>query len=120
MDKAKWSGRVILVLVVFIVAGLLCSGCGGRKTASSVDHPDLTAPAMWVTLRSITDERYNVRVTVQKKGASRLKDYTTEEAPSAEEDRNPPVMAQRAYRMTNRLIESILGDPEFQKVIIEP
>lgn len=194
MNRAKWPRHVILVLVVFIVTGLLSSGCAGRKTwvqiteykpyftkewsqykgksiylmnfdnqandtsiwyyyskdqklyygtdsttihnyffyaffaafanagiaVSSIDHPDLTAPAMWVTLRSITDERYNVRVTVQKKGATLLRDYTTEEAPPAEEDRNPPVMAQRAYRMTNRLIESILGDPDFQEIITEP
>lgn len=88
---------------------------------STVDRPDLTAPAMWVTLRSITDEHYVVRVTAQKKGAIVfIKDYTTEEALPAEEDRSPQVMAQRAYRMTNRLIESILGDLEFQTVIIQP
>jgi len=29
-------------------------------------------------------------------------------------------LAQRAYRMTSRLIESILEDPAFQKVITEP
>ena len=88
---------------------------------SSVDHPDLTAPAMWVTLRSITDERYNVRVTVQKRGARTfLKDYSVEETLPAEADRNPQLMAQRAYGMTNRLIESVLGDPEFQKVITQP
>ena len=88
---------------------------------SNVDRPDLTAPAMWVTLRSITDERYVVRVTVQKKGATVfIKDYTTEEASPAEEDRSPQVMAQRAYSMTNRLIESILGDMEFQTVILQP
>ena len=88
---------------------------------SSVDHPDLTAPAMWVTLRSITDERYDIRVTVQKKGASTLsKDYSIEEALPAEADRSPPAMAQRAYRMTNRLIESVLADSRFQKTITEP
>jgi hypothetical protein len=88
---------------------------------SSVDHPDLTAPSMWVSLRSITDERYNVRVTVQEKGTSTLsKDYSFEEALPAEADRSPQVMAQRAYRMTNRLIESVLVDPEFQKVITQP
>jgi hypothetical protein len=76
---------------------------------------------MWVTLRSITDERYTLRVTVQKKGATVfIKDYTTEEALPAEENRIPQVMAQRAYRMTNRLIESILGGLEFQTVIIQP
>ena len=88
---------------------------------STVDHPDLTAPAMRVTLRSITDERYDVRVTVQKKGTSTLsKDYSVEESLPAEADRSPQVMAQRAYRMTNRLIECVLVDPEFQKIILQP
>ena len=90
-------------------------------SVSSVDHPDLTAPAMWVTLRSITDERYTIRVRVQKKGASTLsKNYSIEEALPADADRSPPVMAPRAYRMTNRLIETVMGDPEFQTVIIQP
>jgi len=87
---------------------------------SSVDNPDLTAPSMWVTLRSITDERYQVRVIVQKKGAtSFIKDYISQEPLPAEGDRNPADLAQRAYRMTNQLIESILADPEFQKVITQ-
>jgi hypothetical protein len=58
---------------------------------SSVDHPDLTVPAMWVTLRSITDKSYNIRVTVQRKGATGfMKEYSTEEALPAEMDRNTP------------------------------
>ncbi len=90
-------------------------------TVSSADNPDLTAPAMWVTLRSITDENYQVGVTVQKKGATFFsKDYTTQEPLPAEGDRNPADLAQRAYKMTDRLIESILADPAFQKVITEP
>lgn len=37
---------------------------------SNVDNPDLTAPAMWVTLLSITDASYHVRLTVQKRGVT--------------------------------------------------
>ncbi len=194
MNKAELSVRLILVFGVFVLTGLLISGCAGRRTwvqigeykpqftkdwiqykgksiylmnfdnqasdtsiwyyysrdqklyygadstihnyfwyafndalvnagmaVSSVDHPDPTAPAMRVILRSITDERYNVRVTVQKKGTSTLsKDYSVEETLPAEADRSPQVMAQRAYSMTNRLIESVLADSPFQKTITEP
>jgi len=87
---------------------------------SSVDNPDLTAPSMWITLRSITDERYQLRVTGQQKRATIfIKDYAIEESLPPEADRNPADLAQRAYRMTNQLIESILADPEFQKIITE-
>jgi hypothetical protein len=87
---------------------------------SNVENPDLPAPSMWVTLRSITDERYQIRVTVQKKGSTAfIKDYISQEPLPAEGDRNPADLAQRAYRMTNQLIESILADPDFQKVITE-
>ena len=88
---------------------------------SNVDNPDLSAPSMWATLRSITDERYNVRVTVQKRGVSSfVKDYTSQEPPPAEADRTTVHLAQRAYKMTNQLIETMLADPEFQRVITEP
>jgi hypothetical protein len=87
---------------------------------SNMDHPDLTAPAMWVTLLSVTDASYQVRVTVQKKGTTVFTDtYTIQEPPLAEKDRTPDVLEKRAYRMTNRLIETILGDPRFRKVMTE-
>lgn len=85
---------------------------------SCVANPDLSAPSMWITLRSITDERYQVRGTVQNKGAtSFVKDYTCQEPMPPEGDLTPADLAQRAYKMTNQLIESILADPEFQKII---
>jgi len=85
------------------------------------DKPDLTAPAMWVTLLSVTDERYETKVTVQKKDVTVFtKPYTVEESPPPAKDASPVDLAQRAYRMTNRLIESIFEDPAFQKVITEP
>jgi len=85
------------------------------------DKPDLTAPAMWVTLLSVTDERFETKVWVQKKDVTVFtKEYTVEEPSPPPKDASPADLAQRAYRMTNRLIESILGDPAFQKVITEP
>jgi hypothetical protein len=88
---------------------------------STVDNPDPKAPAMWVTLLSITDEQYRVRVTVQKSGATEFAETYTIQEPSLEEkDRTPPLLEQRAYRMTNRLIDSILNDNNFRKIITAP
>jgi len=81
---------------------------------SNVDNPDLPAPTMWVTLLSITDENYDVRVTVQiMDNTVFTKANTIQELPLAEKDRNPAALEQRAYRMANRLIESIIIDPGF-------
>jgi hypothetical protein len=88
---------------------------------SSVDNPDPNAPAMWVTLLSITDEQYRARVTVQKRGITEFtENYTIQEPPLDEKDRTPPLLEQRAYRMTNRLIETILKDTNFRKMITAP
>ena len=85
---------------------------------SNMDNPDPKAPAMWVTLLSITDEQYRVRVTVQKSGVTEFTETYTIQEPSLEEkDRTPPLLEQRAYRMTNRLIDSILKDNHFRKII---
>jgi len=88
---------------------------------SNVDKPDLTAPAMWVTLLSITDASYHVRLTVQKRGVTVFTEkYTLQEPLIAEKDRNIAALEQPAYRMTNRLIETIMKDPSFRKVLTEP
>jgi hypothetical protein len=88
---------------------------------SKVDNPDLTAPAMWVTLLSITDASYHVKLTVQKRGVTVfIEKYTVQEPLLAKTDRNIPALEQRAYRMTNRLIETIMRDPSFRKVLTEP
>jgi len=88
---------------------------------SKMDNPDLTAPAMWVTLLSITDVNYHVRVTVQKKGITEFtQEYTIQEPPLEGKDPNLVALEQRAYRMTNKLIEAILKDPGFRKVLTNP
>jgi hypothetical protein len=88
---------------------------------SNVDNPDLTAPAMWITLLSITDVSYSVRVTVQKTGTTTLEEkYTIQEPPPEEKARNLAALEQRAYGMTHRLIETIMKDPRFRKVLTEP
>jgi hypothetical protein len=87
---------------------------------SDEDKPDITAPVMWVTLLSITDVNYHVMVTVEKSGGTVTKDYNIQEPPLAEKDRNPAVLEERAYKMTNKLISTILEDPAFQKHLAEP
>ncbi len=85
------------------------------------DKPDLTAPAMWVTLLSVTDEQFQTKVWVQKKDVTVFtKLYDVQEPSPPAKDASPGELADRAYRMTNKLIESILGDPDFQKIITEP
>ena len=88
---------------------------------SNMDNPDLTAPAMWVTLLSITDVSYHVRLTVQNRGITVFTEkYTIQEPPLAEKDRNLAALEQRAYIMTNRLIETIMKDPRFRKLLTAP
>jgi len=73
---------------------------------------------MVLTLLSVSDRRYHVKVAVQERGITVFKDeYTIEEAAPADADRNPAGREQRAYRMTNRLIETMMGDPRFKKAI---
>ena len=85
------------------------------------DKPDLAAPAMWVTLLSVTDERFQTKVWVQKMEKTVFqKSYTVEEPSPPAKDASPAELSDRAYRMINRLIESVLSDPEFQKVITTP
>jgi hypothetical protein len=87
----------------------------------SVDNADLTAPAIWLTLLSITDEQYRVRLTLQKRGVTEfVKIYSFQEPSPEAKDRTPEVLEQRAYRMTNGLIHSILKDEQFQKAIASP
>jgi hypothetical protein len=62
-----------------------------------------------------------VRLTVQKRGVTVFTEkYTLQEPLIAEKDRNIAALEQPAYRMTNRLIETIMKDPSFRKVFTEP
>lgn len=84
---------------------------------TNVDNPDLKAPAMWLTLISITDEQFEVKVTVRRSGKPDFeKVYAVKEPPLPSDDRTPPNLEKRAYEMTNRLFETILDDPEFKKI----
>lgn len=82
---------------------------------SRVDRPDPRAPAIWMTLKSITDERFAGEVNLQKFGKPLLiKIYDVVAEPLDRETRTPENLERRAYDMTNRLIEKILTDPEFK------
>jgi hypothetical protein len=85
---------------------------------SSMDNPDPSAPAMWLTLRSITDEAFVVRMTVQERGITTFsKEFSVSQPPLKTEDRSPVNLERRAYVMTNRLVEKILADPQFKKTV---
>jgi hypothetical protein len=83
---------------------------------SDEDLPDYTATGLWATLLSISDEKYHVLLTVEEnKKIALKKEYSIQEPLLAEKDRNPAALEQRAYRMTNRLIATILEDSDFRK-----
>ena len=85
---------------------------------SRMDNPDVMAPAMWVSLTSITDVNFQVKVTVQKKGITVFtQQYAVQEPPPAETERNAAALEARAYNMTSKLIATILKDPGFQKAV---
>lgn len=96
-------------------AGLVKAGF----LVSNLDNPDTSAPAMWLTLRSITDAKFSVDLTVQLKGITVFAEhYVISEPPLLGDKRTPDNLEKRAYKMTNRLIEIILSDPGFKKVFI--
>lgn len=90
---------------------------GLAMEVTNVDNPDSKAPAMWLTLISITDEQFQVKVTVQRSGKPDFEEtYVVKEPPLPSDDRTPANLEKRAYVMTNRLFETILDDPEFKKI----
>jgi hypothetical protein len=84
---------------------------------SNMDKPDPYAPAVWMTLKSITDLKYEVEVKIQKfvYGLFFTKIYTVTGEDIKQAERTPENMEKRAYRMTNKLFETILADPDFKK-----
>lgn len=86
---------------------------------SNVDNPDLSAPAMWLTLMSITDEHFQVKVTVQRKGETVFVErYEVKEPTLLGDKRTPANLEKRGYKMTTRLFETILGDPAFKRIFL--
>jgi len=89
-------------------------------SVANQDQPDLKAPAMWLTLKSVTDDRYEVEVKIKKRGGVVFsKIYVIFGDPLREADRNRENLEKRAYSMTNRLIQTIFVDPEFKKAFFE-
>jgi hypothetical protein len=84
---------------------------------SNMDKPDPYAPAVWMTLKSISDARFEVEIKIQKYvyGTLFTKNYIVAGEDIKPEERIPENMEKRAYRMTNKLIETILTDPDFKK-----
>lgn len=87
---------------------------------SNVDRPDPRAPGMWVTLKSLTDNRFEVDVNLQKfSNPFFIKTYSIAAEPPGEKQRTPENLEKRAYDMTNRLIKTILTDPEFKNAYLK-
>jgi hypothetical protein len=82
---------------------------------SNMDKPDPGAPAMWITLKSVTDMVFTVEVKIQKLDSlSFTKVYAINEAALSPGERTPENLEKRAYKMTNKLLDTVLTDPEFK------
>ncbi len=90
---------------------------------SNKNKPDPHAPAVWITLKSMTDVKFVVEVKIQKflYGVSFIKTYTItgEALPIDATKRTPEYLEKRAYDMTNKLFETILTDPEFKNTYLK-
>lgn len=88
---------------------------------SNEDRPDPNAPAMWLTLKSISDAAFTVEVKLQMQKAQTpyfTKMYTVSDEPVGQGERTAANLEQRAYAMTNRLIQTVLTDPEFSQALL--
>lgn len=85
---------------------------------SNRNTPDPHAPAVWMSLKSMSDVKFEVELKLQKfvYGVSFTKIYTItgENLPDKVEQRTKEYLEKRAYNMTNKLFETILNDPEFK------
>jgi hypothetical protein len=85
---------------------------------SSESRPDPVAPGMWMTLKSITDDRFVVEIKIQTRWEPSFTKIYEVAGDVSGNIEGTPVQAdleKRAYLMTDRLIETILTDEEFQK-----
>jgi len=85
-------------------------------TVSNQSEPDPHGPAMWMSLKSLNDARFEVEVKIQKyiHSVSFTKMYIVTGEDIKPEDRIPKNLEAHAYRLTNKLYETILTDPEFK------
>ncbi len=90
---------------------------------SNRNKPDPHAPGVWMSLKSMSEVKFEVEVKLQKfiYGASLTKIYTItgENLPDKAEQRTKEYLEQRAYNMTSKLFETILNDPEFKTMYLK-
>jgi len=87
---------------------------------SDPNRPDAAAPGVWLTLKSITDALYVVEVKIQTRWEPFFtKTYEVAGDASVGDGRTPAELEKRAYLMTDRLIEGILTDVEFQNAFFK-
>ncbi|MCX5830257.1 MAG: hypothetical protein NTV58_20000 [Deltaproteobacteria bacterium] len=119
LDKAfVYSGDSLIHNYFWYAFEKAFTGLG--MVVSNGDKPDITAPAMWLTLRSVTDEKYQVEVKINKREQlvfSKL--YTITGDPVPEANRTKDFLEKRAYQMTNQLIQAILTDPAFKEAFFK-
>jgi len=75
---------------------------------------------MWLALKSITDEKFEVEVKIQESDwVFFIKTFEIVGDPVSPSERTPENLERRAYRMTNKLVETILSDPEFKRAFLK-
>ena len=75
---------------------------------------------MWLTLKSVTDDKYEIEVTINKVDYLVFrKMYTITGDPVPEANRTKEFLEKRAYQMTNQLIQTILTDPAFKEAFFK-
>lgn len=73
-------------------------------------------PTMEVSLLSISDEEFQIRVTLLGKGISFSNIYTVTGTPPEKKEKT--YLEQRAYNMVNEMVETILSDNAFAKAFL--
>lgn len=92
---------------------------GLGMVVSSTEKSVPRAPALWLTLRSVSEENYVVDVKIQEADwVFFLKTYEVPGDPVEPAQRTPDTLEKRAYRMTNKLVETVLTDPEFKRAFL--
>lgn len=93
---------------------------GSGMLVSNAQKPDPAGVPLWLTLRSITDDRYEVDVKIRvRENMIFIKTYSVSGDPIAEAAKTPDNLEKRAYRMTNQLIGTILADPAFRETLLK-
>lgn len=99
-----------MILLLFYITGKLATA----KRKIAVDN----SPILNIYLNIVKDIQ-NLKSARFRRRQLFIKIYTITEAPLNEGERIPENLEKRAYYMTNKLIETILSDPQFKNAFLK-